>query len=62
MPSPLSPAAAPAEAPAAPVEFVAEADVRDAVDKGEKIAIGPDTIITPSARELGEARGVFRRK
>ncbi len=44
-----------------PVEFVAESDVRAAVDKGRKIPIGPDTIITPSARELGEEHGVFRR-
>jgi acetaldehyde dehydrogenase (acetylating) len=47
--------------PAAPVDFVCEDDVRLAVERGEKIRIGPDTIITPSARELGEARGVFRR-
>jgi len=43
-------------------EFVAEDDVREAVERGEKISIGPDTIITPLARELGEARGVFRRR
>jgi len=45
-----------------PAEFVAEADVREAVEKGEKILIGPCTILTPLARELGEARGVFRRR
>jgi len=57
-----TPAAPPAAAPTPePVEFVAEDDVREAVEKGEKIRIGPDTIITPSARELGEERGVFRR-
>ena len=44
-----------------PVEFVAEDDVREAAERGEKIHIGPETIITPLARELGEARGVFRR-
>ena len=44
-----------------PVEFVSEDDVRKAAERGEKIHIGPDTIITPLARELGEARGVFRR-
>jgi ethanolamine utilization cobalamin adenosyltransferase len=44
------------------VDFVSEPDVRDATEKGEKIHIGPDTIITPSARELGEERGVFRRQ
>ena len=45
----------------APAEFVSEADVREAYETGEKIGIGPDTIVTPLALELGEARGVFRR-
>jgi acetaldehyde dehydrogenase (acetylating) len=45
-----------------PAEFVAEADVREAAEKGAKILIGPCTILTPLARELGEARGVFRRR
>ncbi len=58
-PSDLSASAA-AEA-SFPVEFVSEDDVREAAEKGAKIHIGPDTIITPLARELGEARGVFRR-
>ena len=53
------PATAPSQAP--PADFVSEEDVRDAIDKGEKIRIGTDTIITPLARELGEERGVFRR-
>ena len=43
------------------VEFVAEDDVREAAKRGEKIHIGPDTIITLLAREMGEARDVFRR-
>ncbi len=34
------------------VDFVAEADVREAVQKSKKIYIGPKTIVTPSAREL----------
>jgi len=64
--TPDRPVAAPLNAPspppaAPPVDFVCEDDVRLAVERGEKIRIGPDTIITPSARELGEARGVFRR-
>ena len=61
-PAPAAPPATPAPAPSCPVDFVAEADVRDADNKGEKIHIGPDTIITPSARELGEEHGVFRRQ
>jgi hypothetical protein len=43
------------EAPASPVkpvDFVCEADVRDAIRHKRKIAIGPKTIVTPSARDL----------
>ncbi len=42
-----------------PVDFVSEDDVRQALKKGEKICVGPRTIITPSARDLGEPREVF---
>ncbi len=42
-----------------PVDFVGEEDVRRAIQKGEKICVGPRTIITPSARDLGEPREVF---
>lgn len=41
------------------VDFVSETDVRNAIDKGEKIFITAKTIITPSARDLGEEREVF---
>jgi ethanolamine utilization cobalamin adenosyltransferase len=34
------------------VDFVAEADVRAAIQENRKIYIGPKTIITPSARDL----------
>jgi hypothetical protein len=34
------------------VEFVCEADVRQAIQENCKIYIGPKTIITPSARDL----------
>lgn len=40
-------------------DFVSEAEVREAVDNGEKIYISPRTIITPSARDLGAAQDVF---
>jgi hypothetical protein len=40
-------------------DFVCEDDVKRAIVKGEKIYISAKTIITPSARELGEAREVF---
>jgi len=33
--------------------FVSEADVRRALTKGEKIYIGPKTIVTPAARDFG---------
>jgi ethanolamine utilization cobalamin adenosyltransferase len=35
-----------------PVDFVCEADVRDAIRDKRKIHIGPRTIVTPSARDL----------
>ncbi|MEQ1764121.1 MAG: aldehyde dehydrogenase family protein [Pyrinomonadaceae bacterium] len=42
-----------------PVDFVSENDVRDAVAKGRKIYITTKTILTPSARDLGEEKDVF---
>ena len=47
---------------ATPVEFVAEADVRRALDRGETIRIGPQTIITPLAYEFGEEHDLFQRR
>ena len=40
-------------------EFVCENDVRMALTKQEKIFIGPRTILTPSARDLGYEREAF---
>src|SRR5712671_331826 len=40
-------------------EFVSEDDVRRAIQKGEKIYVGPRTIITPSARDAGDPAEVF---
>jgi hypothetical protein len=34
------------------VDFVCEADVRQAMKENRKIYIGPKTIVTPSARDL----------
>jgi acetaldehyde dehydrogenase (acetylating) len=57
--------AAPARGPAPsanghqPADFVSEDDVRRALQKGEKIYVGPKTIITPSARDVGEPAEVF---
>jgi acetaldehyde dehydrogenase (acetylating) len=50
-------------APAAPVHdavpFVCEDDVRAAVKSGQKIQVSEKTIITPAARDAGEAARVF---
>jgi acetaldehyde dehydrogenase (acetylating) len=58
------PAAAPppraSEKPAPAVApFVSESDVRLAMSRGEKILIGPRSIVTPSARDLGNAHDIF---
>ena len=45
----------------ATVDFVSEDDVRRAVNNGEKIYISKKTILTPSARDLGEEKEVFAR-
>ncbi|MFM9905419.1 MAG: aldehyde dehydrogenase family protein [Pyrinomonadaceae bacterium] len=45
--------------PVKPVEFVSEDDVRRAVERGEKIYITKKTILTPSARDLGEEKEIF---
>jgi acetaldehyde dehydrogenase (acetylating) len=42
-----------------PVEFVCEQDVQEAIKQGRKIYISAKTIITPSARDLGDPREVF---
>jgi acetaldehyde dehydrogenase (acetylating) len=42
-----------------PVGFVCEDDVRTAILSNTKITIGKKTIITPSARDLGEESDVF---
>lgn len=41
------------------VDFVSEEDVKQAVKKGEKIFVSAKTIITPSARDLGEEKEIF---
>jgi acetaldehyde dehydrogenase (acetylating) len=40
-------------------DFVCEEDVRAALKAGRKLVIGEKTIVTPSARDLGEAQKVF---
>jgi hypothetical protein len=47
--------------PPEPVDFVSEDDVRRAIAKGEKIYINAKSILTPSARDLGEEKEIFAR-
>jgi len=42
------------------VEFVCEADVRDAIRENRKIPIGPKTIVTPAARDLAGPSDILR--
>jgi hypothetical protein len=46
-------------AQSAPEKFVCEDDVRGALKAGRKLVVDEKTIITPSARDLGEANRVF---
>jgi hypothetical protein len=43
----------------APVAFVCEDDVREAIRAGTTIALGEKTIVTPAARDPGQAHNVF---
>jgi acetaldehyde dehydrogenase (acetylating) len=42
-----------------PASFVCEDDVRTAIQSKSRIVLGRKTIVTPSARELGESNDVF---
>lgn len=44
-----------------PLDFVSEDDVRRAIREGKKVYITARTIITPSARDLGEEKDIFAR-
>jgi acetaldehyde dehydrogenase (acetylating) len=52
-------AAAPPPPPPPPVAFVCEDDVRAAAKAGRRIVLGPKTIVTPAARDAGEALRLF---
>jgi hypothetical protein len=61
-PTPAPPAAPPSSKPAPEVkiaDFVCENDVREAIEASRKIFIGPKTIVTPSARELGDQHDIL---
>jgi acetaldehyde dehydrogenase (acetylating) len=53
-----SPATKPTAGPSVS-QFVSEGDVRLAVTRGEKIYIGPKTILTPSARDVAGSESVL---
>ena len=42
-----------------PLNFVCEEDVRLAIQAGRKVVVSERAIVTPSARDLGEAHRVF---
>ena len=50
---------APKSPPSEVEKFVCEDDVRQAVKEGKKLLIGERTIVTPSARDAGEAAKIF---
>jgi acetaldehyde dehydrogenase (acetylating) len=58
-PAPRTPSPAAASNGRRAVDFVCEDDVRRAIQKGEKIYTNARTIITPAARDMGEAAEVF---
>lgn len=56
---PLAAPTKPAQPPIQIAKFVSESDVRTAIKRGEKIYLGPKTIVTPSARDLANENQVF---
>lgn len=48
-----------ATADSAPLDFVCEEDVRLAIQAGRKLVVSERAIVTPAARDLGEAHRVF---
>jgi acetaldehyde dehydrogenase (acetylating) len=60
--SPASARAADSAAMPGVAEFVGEAEVRLAIARGQTILVGPDTIVTPLARDLGREKGVLRNR
>jgi acetaldehyde dehydrogenase (acetylating) len=58
-PVPAAVGAAHSAASGPPLDFVCEDDVRAAMKAGTRLVIGDKTIVTPSARDLGEANRIF---
>ncbi|MGH9867880.1 MAG: aldehyde dehydrogenase family protein [Candidatus Polarisedimenticolia bacterium] len=59
-PAPVDPPAPRPSGGSAAVAFVSEADVRQAIDERRRILVNRRTIITPSARDLGQTHRVFQ--
>ena len=53
------PPASPAKVATAVLDFVCEEDVRNALRTGQKLVVSERAIITPAAREMGEAHRIF---
>jgi acetaldehyde dehydrogenase (acetylating) len=60
-PASQAPAGPAPPAPIAPLEFISEVDVRSALNDGRKLPVGPGTLITPAARDLGNENSIFLR-
>jgi acetaldehyde dehydrogenase (acetylating) len=58
-PTPVPPPGAPDPPDTEPEAFICEDDVRSALRVGRKLLVGERTIVTPAARDLGEAANVF---
>ena len=56
---PPQPAATELEKSGPPVDFVCEDDVRQAIRAGRRIRLAERAIVTPAARDLGDANNVF---
>jgi acetaldehyde dehydrogenase (acetylating) len=54
-----TPTSPPSNPVSKPLDFVCEDDVRQALRQGRKLIIGERTIVTPAARDFGEAHRVF---
>jgi acetaldehyde dehydrogenase (acetylating) len=57
--APATPRPAEPPTPRSPESFVCEDDVRRAAAAGQRLLIGPRTIVTPAARDAGDAWSVF---
>ena len=57
--APYAPKAPDSEVPNSAEKFICEEDIRLAVKEGRKLVIGERTIVTPAARDAGEAAKVF---